>query len=171
MVGKGRNGMVKLALVGTAFVAVTFISVLASDGACARGGGGGHGSGGKSTGTTSGTAHYVQGYTRSNGTYVPGHYATNPNSTKLDNYSTKGNTNPWTGKPGTKSPYGSSSARRYYGPSGTGAAVPALSNPVDWGTSYPSAMQFAPGSSGSTLLSPSAVSKPYHPQWTVEVVH
>jgi len=29
---------------------------------------------------------------------------TNPNSTKLDNYSTKGNVNPYTGKPGTVDP-------------------------------------------------------------------
>ena len=33
---------------------------------------------------------YVQGYTRSNGTYVQGYYRTAPNSTTLDNYSTKG---------------------------------------------------------------------------------
>ena len=32
---------------------------------------------------------YVQGYTRSNGTYVQGYYRTAPNSTTLDNYSTK----------------------------------------------------------------------------------
>jgi hypothetical protein len=48
---------------------------------------------------------YVQGYIRSDGTYVPGHYRSAPNSTVLDNYSTKGNTNPYTGKAGTKDPY------------------------------------------------------------------
>ncbi|MEJ2816391.1 hypothetical protein [Caulobacter sp. CCG-8] len=46
--------------------------------------------------------HYVRGYTRSNGTYVAPHYQTNPNSTTSDNYSTRGNTNPYTGRPGTK---------------------------------------------------------------------
>ncbi|MFL6726011.1 MAG: hypothetical protein ACJ8FS_05805 [Sphingomicrobium sp.] len=46
--------------------------------------------------------HYVSGYTRSNGTYVTGHYQTNPNSTRNDNYSTRGNINPHTGEPGTK---------------------------------------------------------------------
>lgn len=49
-------------------------------------------------------SHYVQGYTRSDGTYVAGHYATNPNSTTSDNWSTKGNVNPYTGQPGTRNP-------------------------------------------------------------------
>ena len=48
--------------------------------------------------------HYVNGYTRRDGTYVQGHYRTNPNSTNTDNYSTKPNVNPWTGKPGTIEP-------------------------------------------------------------------
>ena len=48
---------------------------------------------------------YVNGYTRSDGTYVNGHYRTSPNYTKLDNYSTKGNYNPYTGKAGTVRPY------------------------------------------------------------------
>lgn len=46
---------------------------------------------------------YVNGYTRSDGTYVPGHYRSSPNSTSLDNnYSTKGNSNFYTGQQGTK---------------------------------------------------------------------
>lgn len=45
---------------------------------------------------------YVNGYTRSNGTYVQGHYRTTPNSTRNDNYSTIGNTNPFTGSAGSK---------------------------------------------------------------------
>lgn len=49
--------------------------------------------------------HYVNGYSRSNGTYVEGHYQTNPNGTKMDNWSTQGNQNPHTGQWGTKSPY------------------------------------------------------------------
>ena len=43
---------------------------------------------------------YVESYTKKNGTYVEGHYRTSPNYTNNDNYSTKGNTNPYTGKPG-----------------------------------------------------------------------
>jgi hypothetical protein len=48
---------------------------------------------------------YVNGYFRSDGTYVAPHYQTAPNDTKLDNYSTKGNVNPYTGQPGYKDPY------------------------------------------------------------------
>ena len=48
---------------------------------------------------------YVSGYTRSNGTYVSGHYRSSPNHTKSDNFSTYGNVNPYTGKVGTKTYY------------------------------------------------------------------
>ena len=48
---------------------------------------------------------YVNGYTRKDGTYVQPHYQTNPNNTKLDNYSTQGNVNPYTGRAGTVDPY------------------------------------------------------------------
>jgi hypothetical protein len=48
----------------------------------------------------------VGGYTKSNGTYVAPYHRTAPNSTKNDNYSTKGNYNPYTGKWGTKNPDG-----------------------------------------------------------------
>lgn len=46
---------------------------------------------------------YVNGYTRSDGTYIGGYYRTAPNSTTADNYSTIGNQNPYTGKWGTES--------------------------------------------------------------------
>jgi hypothetical protein len=46
---------------------------------------------------------YVSGYTRSNGTYVSGYYRTAPNSTVYDNYSYRGNYNPYTGQYGTRS--------------------------------------------------------------------
>ena len=44
----------------------------------------------------------VDGYFKSNGTYVQPHYRSSPNSTKSDNWSTIGNTNPYTGKQGTR---------------------------------------------------------------------
>ena len=44
-------------------------------------------------------------YKPSTGTYVMPSYRTSPNKTKLDNWSTKGNYNPYTGKKGTKSYY------------------------------------------------------------------
>lgn len=42
----------------------------------------------------------VKGHTRSNGTYVKPHYRTKPDSTVNNNWSTKGNINPYTGKEG-----------------------------------------------------------------------
>ncbi|MGQ3888236.1 hypothetical protein ACQUW5_04270 [Legionella sp. CNM-1927-20] len=44
---------------------------------------------------------YVKGYQKSNGTYVEPHYRSSPNNTTSDNWSTKGNINPYTGKEGT----------------------------------------------------------------------
>lgn len=55
-----------------------------------------------STATLAGS---VKGSVRKNGTYVAPHQRTAPNSTKIDNYSSKGNVNPGTGKEGTKDPY------------------------------------------------------------------
>jgi hypothetical protein len=66
--------------------------VLIASGAYARGGGGHGGS------------HFTSGYVRSNGTYVHPSGATNPNRTQFDNYSTKGNVNPYSGVVGTKIP-------------------------------------------------------------------
>lgn len=48
----------------------------------------------------------VGGHIRKDGTYVQPHMQTAPNSSKLDNFSTKGNVNPYTGKPGTQEPFG-----------------------------------------------------------------
>jgi len=56
---------------------------------------------------------YQSGYSRSNGTYVQPHNKTKANKTNLDNYSTKGNYNPYTGKNGTRAKDYSSSARNY----------------------------------------------------------
>jgi hypothetical protein len=49
--------------------------------------------------------HTVKGYVKKDGTYGAPTVATNPNATKLDNYSTKGNVNPSSGKVGTVDPY------------------------------------------------------------------
>ena len=48
---------------------------------------------------------YVQGYTRRDGTYVAPHHRTTPDGNPFNNYSTKGNVNPYTGKEGTVNPY------------------------------------------------------------------
>ena len=66
-------------------------------------------------------AEYVRGYTKSNGTHVSGYHRSSANYTKRDNYSTKGNINPYTGKAGTKTysdynNYGTKSkSNSYYG--------------------------------------------------------
>lgn len=51
---------------------------------------------------TNSSSTYVNGYYRSNGTYVEGHYRTSRNSTNRDNYSTVGNSNPYTGVAGSR---------------------------------------------------------------------
>jgi hypothetical protein len=53
---------------------------------------------------TSGSETSVRGYTRKDGTYVAPHQRTTPDKSKSNNWSTKGNVNPHTGKPGTKEP-------------------------------------------------------------------
>jgi hypothetical protein len=49
--------------------------------------------------------HAARGYFRSDGTYVARHYRTYPNGTKLDNWSARGNANPFAGRAGTIDPY------------------------------------------------------------------
>jgi len=48
---------------------------------------------------------YVQGHYRSNGTYVQPHYRSSPDSTPYNNWSSKGNVNPYNGNRGYKNPY------------------------------------------------------------------
>lgn len=64
-------------------------------------------------GTSNSSVRYQSGYTRSNGTYVSGHYKTNSNYTNHDNFSTYGNTNPFTGSNGSRARDYSSSAYNY----------------------------------------------------------
>jgi hypothetical protein len=47
---------------------------------------------------------HVHGYTKKDGTVVQPYTRTHENSTQRDNFSTKGNVNPYTGKVGTKEP-------------------------------------------------------------------
>lgn len=59
------------------------------------------------------TSTYVNGYTKSNGTYVQGHYRSSQNSTNHDNYSTTGNYNPYTGTTGSRAKDYSTGACNY----------------------------------------------------------
>ena len=45
---------------------------------------------------------YVDGYFKADGTYVMPYVRSDSNSTNLDNYSTQGNSNPYTGSEGTR---------------------------------------------------------------------
>lgn len=47
----------------------------------------------------------VRGYIKRDGTYVIPAHRTAPNATRVDNWSSKPNINPYTGQPGTKDPY------------------------------------------------------------------
>jgi hypothetical protein len=98
-----------LVVVGTLFVSL----VLLTSPADAKGRGGGHGSrGGHSSsghsslghvGTGSKVSHErVSGYTKKNGTHVTTYKRSTRDGTKNNNWSTKGNRNPDTGKMGTK---------------------------------------------------------------------
>ena len=63
---------------------------------------------------------YVQGYYRSNGTYVQGYTRSSPNGTVTDNYSFKGNTNPYTGQTGTNAYQHDQTSPYYQGPNADG---------------------------------------------------
>lgn len=100
MVTRGQGKIMKLASVLLAGV----IAIGVSNCALARGGGGhsGHSATSTHSSSSSSSDHTVRAYTKTDGTYVPQSHATNPNSTRNDNYSTRGNVNPYTGKEGTK---------------------------------------------------------------------
>lgn len=65
-------------------------------------------------------ADYTNGYTRANGTYVQGYNHTHADGNPYNNYSTKGNVNPYTGQPGTHQPqpnaYGNTLSNTYGNP-------------------------------------------------------
>lgn len=52
--------------------------------------------------TTNSSVRYQRGYTKSNGTYVSGHFKTNNNRTNHDNFSSYGNQNTYTGTVGSR---------------------------------------------------------------------
>jgi len=71
----------------------------------------------------------VRGYYRKDGTYVQPHYRSAPNSNMRDNWSYKGNTNPYTGKEGTNY-YRNNPTSEYYN-------KPSYKAPsYDWSPSY-----------------------------------
>ena len=100
----------------------------------------------------------VKGYYRSNGTYVQPHQRTVPNYTSNDNYSTVGNTNPYTGAAGTQ-PRDSYSIPTYsntYNPSTYSA--PTTTYPT---TSYSTSNTIYTGSRGGQYYTNSNGNKSY----------
>ena len=62
---------------------------------------------------------YVNGYYKKDGTFVQGYFKSSPNQTNLDNYSTRGNVNPYNGSEGYRAPDYSSESLNY----GDGRAI------------------------------------------------
>ena len=84
--------------------ALAAVALLCPPTAWARGSSHHSSSSGSSHSSHSGGTHNVRGHTNKNGKYVQGHRQTNPNNSKRDNWSSKGNVNPDTGKAGTNDP-------------------------------------------------------------------
>jgi hypothetical protein len=55
---------------------------------------------------TTTTVGWVRPYYKSDGTYVPGHYRSNPDGNPYNNYSYPGNVNPYTGRVAPGNGYG-----------------------------------------------------------------
>jgi hypothetical protein len=75
---------------------------------------------------------WVNGHTRKDGTYVQGHYRSNPDGNPYNNWSYPGNTNPYTGEvaPGNPDTY----LQNYYGTPGTTAGGSSASPAADVGS-------------------------------------
>ena len=84
--------------------ALTALALVATCATAVARGGGSHSSHSSSHKAAPGGTHHVAGHTTKEGKYVQGHRQTNPNDSKRDNWSSKGNVNPDTGKKGTKDP-------------------------------------------------------------------
>jgi hypothetical protein len=83
---------------------VTLIISISCTNSFARSGGHSGSHSGNYYSHSGGMSHYTNGYTKKNGTYVAPHHASNPDGTKHNNYSSRGNSNPYTGKKGNKDP-------------------------------------------------------------------
>lgn len=59
--------------------------------------------------TTPAMAQYTRGHYRSNGSYVQGYHRTRTDGNIFNNYSTRGNLNPYTGRTGRIKPYSQTS--------------------------------------------------------------
>jgi hypothetical protein len=63
--------------------------------------------------TATAESHRVSGYVKKDGTYVAPTRRTNPDGKLPNNYSSKPNTNPYSGKAGTVDPYKPKAPKKY----------------------------------------------------------
>ena len=94
-------------LVVTALLLAISVAAQARGGHSGGHGGGGRSGGGHSGGSSSGTGashakQHVSGYSKKTGKRVKAHNRSKADNTQRDNWDTKGNVNPDTGKPGSK---------------------------------------------------------------------
>ena len=100
---------------------------------------------------------WVDGYFRSDGTYVQGHYRSSPDSSVTNNWSYSGNVNPYTGEIGSNS-YGSDSlfgttdSLNLFGTTGTLGTSGTLGTFETLGTFGTSGTLGTSGTFGSSLL-------------------
>lgn len=71
--------------------------------------------------------NYTRGYIKRDGTSVDGHYKTEPNQSRSDNYSSQGNTNPYTGQRGSQ-------RNEYSDPPAYNKSSPSYSSPNPYDT-------------------------------------
>jgi hypothetical protein len=91
-------------LIFSAVLILSFVTLGFQD-AVARGGRGSRSGRSSSIGPGTGSntqSHSVRGYSRKDGTYVAPHRQSNPDKSFNNNWSTNPNTNPYTGKQGTR---------------------------------------------------------------------
>src|SRR5438094_838732 len=90
----------------------------------------------------------VRGYTKKDGTYVAPHNRSAPDGSKANNWSTKGNLNPYTGAVGTKDVSGAPEGRYKPGPSQSPTQDPNDANGSVATTPSPVRQQPAPAEHG-----------------------
>ena len=105
---------------------------------------------------------WVNGYTRSNGTYVQGYYRTAPDYTINNNWSTVGNVNPHTGQAGTVPRSTTYSSTYYTAPTYTPTYTTTYTTPTYTSTpNYTSTNTLYTGPSGGTYYINSNGNKTY----------
>lgn len=73
---------------------------------------------------------YVHGYFRGSGTYVQPYMRSDADGNPFNNYSTRGNINPYTGKMGTHNPYGYNPSPTYESPLASPRSPLGFGNPL-----------------------------------------